>query len=372
MTTRWAAPGRINLIGEHVDYNDGVVLPCALPFTTKVRLTSRDDGLVETHSEGIDEPARFAIHTQPGDVEGWAAYVAGAMWALESRVAEEPQRAKRWEEAIGPGLTIDVESDVPVGAGLSSSAALECAVLTALNEIAACGFGPSDLAVMGQRAENDYVGVPCGVMDQMASMHGRADHLVWLDTRSLEVQHIPFRLSDHGLVLLVIDTRAKHELVDGEYADRRRSCEAAADALQVASLRNATLDQVSTLSDPVLRRRAHHVVSEIQRVLDVADILRAGRPDDIGAFLTSSHESLRDDFEVSCAELDVTVDEAVAGGALGARMTGGGFGGSALALVRERDSEAVEKRVMAAFERSGFELPHVFAVEAAVGARALD
>ncbi|MBA2443819.1 MAG: galactokinase [Nocardioidaceae bacterium] len=371
MRVRWAAPGRINLIGEHVDYNDGVVLPCALPFTTKVTLTSRDDELVEVRSAGIDEPARFAVHTEPGDVEGWASYVAGAMWALESRAAEEPQRAKRWEETMGRGLRIDVESDVPVGAGLSSSAALECAVLAAMNDLATCGFGPSDLAVMGQRAENDYVGMPCGVMDQMTSMHGKADHLVWLDTRSLEIQHIPFKLSDHGLILLVVDTRAKHELVDGEYADRRRSCEAAAEALQVASLRDATPEQVSSLSDPVLRRRAHHVVSEIQRVVDVADILRAGRPADIGAFLTSSHESLRDDFEVSCAELDVTVDEAVAAGALGARMTGGGFGGSALALVREGDAEAVEKRVMAAFERSGFETPHVFAVEAAEGARRL-
>lgn len=372
MSRRWAAPGRINLIGEHVDYNDGVVLPCALPFTTTIRVTPREDGFVEARSAGVDEPARFDIRTEPGDVEGWAAYVAGSIWALESRVSGDSELADPWAELVTPGLTLDILSDVPIGAGLSSSAALECAVLTALNDLAGLGLGASELALLGQRAENDYVGMPCGVMDQMASMHGKADSLVYLDTRSLEVEHIPFKLNRHGLALLVIDTRAEHELVDGEYGDRRRSCEDAAAELHLESLRDATLEQVSSLSDPTLRRRAHHVVSEIQRVLDVAEVLRADRPGDIGGFLTASHESLRDDFEVSCAELDVAVDEALSAGALGARMTGGGFGGSALALVRDSDVDAVTERVTTAFSRSGFETPSVFPVEAAKGAHRVD
>jgi galactokinase len=232
---------------------------------------------------------------------------------------------------------------------LSSSAALECAVASAVNDAWGCGLSPLELAGRCRSAENDFVGVPTGPMDQLASMLSQLGHALLIDCRTLDCSQVPLDLAGDGLRLLVVDTGARHELTVSAYADRRAECEAAVVELGVASLRDATIDAVLRLTDPVLQRRAHHVVTEIARVEDVVALLRAGHTTDIGAFLTASHESLRDDYEVSCPELDVAVEAALAAGALGARMTGGGFGGCAIALCREGDVAAVLDRVEKAY-----------------------
>jgi galactokinase len=354
----WAAPGRVNLIGEHVDYNDGLCLPFALPHVTTARVDRREGSEVEVRSAGRTET--FAVDCAPDEVEGWAAYVAGVVWAL------------RQEGLDVPGLAIEVSSDVPVGAGLSSSAALECAVAGAV--VDASGAGELELitlATVARRAENDFVGVPTGPMDQLASVLGEAGAAVLIDCRDLSARTVPLDVQASGLELLVINTMADHELVGGEYAERRRQCDQARDLLGLASMRDATESDLERIDDPVIRRRAHHVVTEIARVEDVVDVLDAGRVSDIGGFLTASHLSLRDDFEVSCAELDVAVDEALAAGALGARMTGGGFGGCAIALTRRDDVAAVEDRVRAAYDKQGWAAPTIFAAEPSAGAHRL-
>ena len=248
---------------------------------------------------------------------------------------------------------------MPRGAGLSSSASLECATAGALLALAGAELPLRDVALLAQHAENDFVGMPCGVMDQFASTHARAGHLLLLDTRSLEVRHIPFDLAADGLSLLVVDTRAPHQLVDGEYAARRASCEEAARLLGVPALRDVVdLDSaLAALDDDVLRRRVRHVVTENGRVLDVVDLLESGDVRAIGPLLTASHVSLRDDYEVSCRELDLVVDTALAAGALGARMTGGGFGGSAIALVDSGSVEHVRDEILAAFSAAGLTGP---------------
>ena len=347
MTSTWKAPGRVNLIGEHVDYNDGLVLPFALQFTTTAKVSARDDDRVVVRSDGSGE-AEFAASTKPNDVEGWASYVAGVVWALGRR-GRAPM-----------GLDIEISSDVPLGAGLSSSAALTCAVACAIDDEADIGLSRRELAEVARDSENDYVGAPTGAMDQLAAMLCDADSVLLLDCRDLSSRSIPFTLSDAGLALLLIDTNVRHSLVDSEYGARREDCRVAAAQLGLDSLRDATASQVVELSDERLRRRAHHVVSEIARVEQVAAILDAGRPGDIGAQLSASHLSLRDDYEVSCEELDVTVDAALSAGALGARMVGGGFGGCALALCRDEDSAAVLAKVRRAYADQGWESPTVY------------
>ncbi|MBA2773614.1 MAG: galactokinase [Nocardioidaceae bacterium] len=354
MTVRWAAPGRVNLIGEHVDYQDGLVLPFALAQHTSATVERRAGDQVVARSRGQENA--FAVSSSPGEVEGWAAYVAGVVWAL------------RDEGAAVPGLTIDLDSDVPVGAGLSSSAALECAVAGALSDELDLGLSPTALATIARRAENDYVGAPTGAMDQMASMLGESGHALLLDCRDLSTRQVPFDLSGAGLTLLVIDTHAEHSNVGGAYADRRSDCEAAAAQLGLSTLRDAEVGDLPRVTDAVHRRRAQHVMSEIARVQEVATILDAGRPADIGAQLSASHVSLRDDFEVSCDELDAAVDAALAAGALGARMTGGGFGGCAIALVRDGDVTAVEQRVQSAYDRRGWRAADIFAATPSHGA----
>jgi len=261
---------------------------------------------------------------------------------------------------------------VPLGAGLSSSAALTCSVASAINDECSLGLHPRELADVSRVAENEFVGVPTGTMDQLASMLCESDHLLLLDCRSMETRSIPFAPAAAGLTLLLIDSQARHSLVASEYGDRRRDCEAATAELDVDSLRDATLEQVTSLHDDRLRRRAHHVVSEIDRVQRVASILDSGNPADIGAYLTASHESMRDDFEISCEELDVLVDAALDGGALGARMTGGGFGGCAVVLCRADDLEAVTSRVESAYDTHGWTPPTTWTPEPAQGAHRLD
>jgi galactokinase len=349
----------VNLIGEHTDYNDGFVLPLALRLGTTIAAAPRGDRRLVLAS--LQEPAGEVTvdldSLTPGVVSGWAAYVAGTAWALSDA------------GVTVPGADLLVDGDLPRGAGLSSSASLECAAAGALLGLTGESLPAAEVALLAQRAENDFVGVPCGVMDQFAVTHARSGHLLLLDTRSLEVRHIPFELYDEGLTLLVIDTRAPHRLVDGEYAARRAACERAAALLGVPSLRDVDgLDSaLQQLDDEVLRRRVRHVVTENARVLAVVALLESGDVRGIGPHLTASHASLRDDFEVSCPELDLAVSTALACGALGARMTGGGFGGSALALVESSETGPVSTAILDAFASSGFATPAFIAAEPGEG-----
>ena len=368
----WLAPGRANLMGEHTDYNEGFVLPFALgqgvtaaasknPDRAGRRLTvcSRQEpgDTVEVDLDGL----------APGRVTGWAAYPAGVAWALE---------------AAGhrlPGACIAIDSDVPAGAGLSSSAALECATALALTSLADLDVPRAELVTIARRAENEFAGVPTGIMDQSASLLCRAGHALLLDCRTLETSQVPFDPAAGDAGLLLINTRARHELADGEYGRRRAECEEAARRLGIRSLRDLTdLADTGSLTDPVLRRRVRHVFTDNQRVLEVVALLRAspgvspgpspGPSADtyreIGRLLTQAHASLRDDFEVSWPEADAAVEAAVAAGASGARMIGGGFGGSVLALVPAAAGQGsgpgsgpVRDAVTAAFARHGWTAP---------------
>ncbi len=349
----WAAPGRVNLIGEHTDYNDGFVLPFALPDRTAVAAATASNPEWTVWSESAGDPVTFdAAALRPGRVSGWAAYVSGVVWAL-------------CEAGIDvPGARLAICSDVPTGAGLSSSAALECAVLAALLDLTGVlGAWPlTRWPALAQRAENAYVGVPCGIMDQSAATLCREGHALFLDCRSRVTSQVPLRLAETGLAMLIIDTRAPHRHAGGEYAARRATCESAAQALGVPALRDVTdVDAaLAGLPDEVSRRRVRHVITENERVLATVARLRAGRPESIGPLLNASHESLRDDFEVTVAELDLAASAAGAAGALGARMTGGGFGGCVIALVAATAAGAVGNAVTTAFSKAGFAAPVMF------------
>ncbi|MDQ3905478.1 MAG: galactokinase [Actinomycetota bacterium] len=333
----WAAPGRVNLIGEHVDYAGGLCLPLALPQRTVVAAAPRDDGQLRLRSWHRDaQPWDGAVDTiGPGHPSGWAAYPAGVIWALG---------------AAAGGLDLLVGESVPPGAGLASSAALECAVALAVDALwglglAATTAGRAQLAAACRRAENEVVGAPTGGMDQLASLCCTPGHALLLDCRNHTTRQLPLDLRTAGLNLLVVNTGAPHRIVDSEYAARRRSAELAAAALGIPTLRDASANQVEELTDLVLRQRARHVVSEIARVQAVVALLESGRIGDIGPLLNASHASLRDDLAVSSSELDEVVRAACAAGALGARMTGGGFGGSAVILVEQRATAAVVRAV---------------------------
>lgn len=361
----WAAPGRVNLIGEHTDYNDGFVLPLALPHTARAAVARRDDGVLRLHSAdvggGVTELRLDEL--EPGGVQGWEAYPAGVVWALLD--AGHPVT----------GLDLHLASTVPTGAGLSSSAALEIVTALAVNDLYDLGLQRWRLARLAQRAENVFVGVPCGIMDQTASACCTEGHALHLDTRDLGQRQVPFDLAAEGLRLLVVDTRVKHQLGDGAYANRRSACEKGAALLDVPALRDIPYEELAgalaRLDDPVLRRRVRHVVTENHRVEEVIGRLEAGDPRAIGPLLTAGHVSLRDDFEVSCPELDLVVASAEDAGALGARMTGGGFGGSAVVLVEEDGAEEVGRAVTAAFAARGHRAPRVFTAVPAAGARRL-
>jgi galactokinase len=355
----WQAPGRVNFIGEHTDYNDGFALPFAIGAGVCVAAAAREDGLIALSSRQYGEevvtvsPGVLA----PGGVAGWAAYPAGVAWALRSA-----------GQRVG-GASLAVDADLPAGAGLSSSAALECATGLALAELYRLAVTRPELAAFGRRAENDFVGVPTGLMDQLAVLLGQAGHALLLDCRAGTGTSVPLDPAAAGLALLVIDTRARHELTDGGYAARRRACEDAARALGVRSLRDvASVGDLGRLTDPVLRRRARHVVSENCRVLDVAGLLRAGYLDRVGSLLTASHASLRDDFEVSWPEADAAVEAALQAGALGARMTGGGFGGSVIALAPDAAAAGVAGVVADVFGRQGWRAPVITPTQPAQGA----
>jgi len=355
----WAAPGRVNLIGEHTDYNDGFVLPLAIDRRVTLAAARRDDDLLRILSleKGTAEVPLAGI--RPGAVQGWAAYVAGAVWSL----AQEGVR-------VG-GLDVVLTSDVPVGSGLSSSAAVECSTVLAARDLYGGPQDPVRLAKVAQRGENEVVGVPCGIMDQTASLACTAGHVLLLDTRSLATTQIPFDVDVAALSLLVIDTRVSHALADGAYAERRGACEQAARLLGIPALRDATeaaLEASRHRLGELRYRRARHVVGENGRVLEVTRLLSLGLLDRIGPTLTASHASLRDDYEVSAAELDLAVETATRTGALGARMTGAGFGGCALALVPAGASATVAEAVTQAFTDRGLKAPAVFPVAPVDGA----
>nr|WP_205864355.1 galactokinase [Planosporangium mesophilum] len=356
----WVAPGRVNLIGEHTDYNDGYVLPFALPQVTAAAVLPADAGWTVC-SEGHDGAVSFGEDDlKPGGVTDWAAYVAGVVWALREAGVDVP------------AARITIASDVPVGAGLSSSAAIECAVMAALVDLAGASVPDQKLVRLAQRAENEYVGAPTGIMDQSASTLSRAGHALFLDCRTLDVEHIPFDVAAAGLAVLVVNTNAPHRHVDGEYANRRAACEAAARVLGVAALRDvsaAALPGALARLDEVSARRVRHVVTENQRVLDTVDLLRAGDIAGIGPLMTASHESMRDDFEITVPEVDTAVSAALEAGAYGARMTGGGFGGCVLALVDASRAEAVSSAVASAFASAGFTAPDSFVVTPGEGVR---
>ncbi|MFF0724711.1 galactokinase [Streptomyces sp. NPDC004134] len=368
----WAAPGRVNLIGEHTDYNDGFVMPLALPHTTLAAARRRDDGVLRLHSgDGESRLTELAVDgldplTVGGDRGGWAAYPAGVVWALLRTVDAFADFA---------GADIHYESTVPTGAGLSSSAALEVSTALALSDLYGLGLDPVRLAKVGRHAENDFVGVPSGIMDQMASACCTAGNVLYLDTRDLTQRAVPFDLAAGGLTLLVVDTQVKHALGDGEYAERRAGCEAAARALGVPALRDvpyAELDAaLARLTDPAVRPLVRHVVTEDRRVEECIALLDAGRTRDIGPVLLDGHASLRDDFRVSCRELDVVVESSAAAGALGARMTGGGFGGSAIVLAETDAADTVGKAVESAFAAADFRPPRIFPAVPGAGARRL-
>ncbi len=357
----WQAPGRANLIGEHTDYNQGLVLPFALDRGVLAAAARRQDGMLVIRSrQAPGEPAALPLDTlAPGRMTGWAAYPAGVAWALREAGHQ-----------VG-GASLAIDSTVPAGAGLSSSAALECATALALTGLYGLDVPRVDLAALARRAENDFVGVPSGIMDQSASLLCRAAHALLLDCRTGERSAVPLDPAAAGLALLITDTGARHALGDGRYALRRAECEQAASALGVGSLRDAAgATAADGLADPVLRRRARHVITENHRVTQAARLLRAGDLAGCGPLLSASHASLRDEFEVSWPEADAAVDAAVAAGALGARMMGGGFGGSVIALVPAGQT-AVADAVRARYARHGWPPPEFLDAPPSAGARRL-
>jgi galactokinase len=366
----WAAPGRVNLIGEHTDYNDGFVLPFALPFRAITTARRRESPHWTVHSTNRAETIGFGVpELAPGTVTGWAAYVAGVVWALR-----EAGLASGFEV---PGADLLVSSDVPVGAGLSSSAALECSVVAALADLG--GFGDSldgfERARIARQAENDYVGVPCGIMDQAASTLCGEGHALFLDCRTSATEHVPLGLTDAKLAILVTDTKAPHELTDGAYADRLRACQEAAARLGVPALRDVGEHELAkaldTLGDEVLRRRVRHVVTEDARVLRTVEALRRGDLRGIGPLLTASHSSMRDDYEITVPEVDTAVRAALAAGAYGSRMTGGGFGGCVISLVDVDRATGVRENIETAFRSADFAPPASFLALPAAGAHRL-
>lgn len=352
-----SAPGRVNLIGEHVDFLDGFVLPFAISDVTTVAIARNSTGVIRSASlqkEGVINTVDVA-KLSPKSGEAWTRYPIGVLWSLE----------------INCGLDILIDGQVPLGAGLSSSAALECAMATAINELFDLKLSLSQLARAAQRAENVYVGMPCGIMDQSVSLMATQGNALLLDTRDLSTEQIPFDIAPLGLELLVIDTQVHHALVDGGYAERRASCEKAVADLRITSLRDISVAEfVARKSelDEKTYSRAFHGVTEMQRVLEAVALLKAGDFVGFGEIVSDAHISLRDNYTVSCPELNLAADTANKFGALGSRMIGGGFGGSAIALIKAKDSELIRSEISSAFMASRFKSPRFFSALPSSGA----
>jgi len=344
-----AAPGRVNLIGEHIDYSEGFVLPFAIKDRTTAAIRKRDDSTVRIASaQRRNKVVTVDINNvKPGLKGEWERYALAVLWSM----------------GVKTGVDLLIDGHVPLGAGLSSSAALECSVATAVNHLFDMGFSLEELARLTQRAENQYVGVPCGIMDQSVSLMATVGSALLLDCRDLSTRNIPFDVASSGLELLIIDTQAHHALTDGGYAERRASCESVAAKLAIKSMRElsmAQLDAGKELLTPVEYVRARHAVSEMQRVLDCVEALSKSDFVKVGELINQSHASLRDDYTVSCPELDTAVDASLAAGALGARMVGGGFGGSAIALIQASKTTETIRAVEKAFADKKFKAPRFF------------
>jgi galactokinase len=362
--TQWAnpeiiasAPGRVNLIGEHIDFCEGFVIPFAIADRTTVKISRRTDR--EIHIRSAQRPEHTIVtdidSLNPGAPGDWERYVLGVLWALE----------------IKSGLNIEIDGAVPLGAGLSSSAALECSVALAVNEIFALGHSLKDLALAAQKAENLYVGMPCGIMDQAVSLLAQAGSALLIDCRDLETTLIPFEISSHGLELLIIDTQVHHALVDGGYANRRAACESAATKLAKKSLRDISISELKQSQDlltPDEFLRARHGITEIARVLDAVIALKESNFTKLGNLISASHLSLRDGYDVSCPELNLAVDVSLKFGAIGARMIGGGFGGSAIALAPKEKVMEIESEIAKSFAAKGFTAPRFFTSPPSAGA----
>ena len=355
-----AAPGRVNLIGEHIDYSDGFVLPFAIKDRTLVAARKRGDSTVRIASaQRRNKIVTVDISTvKPGLKGEWERYALGVLWAL----------------GVKEGVDLLIDGHVPLGAGLSSSAALECSVATAMNHLFDLGFNLEELARLTQKAENQYVGVPCGIMDQSVSLMATQGSALLLDCRDLTTKNIPFDVASSGLELLIIDTQAHHALTDGGYAERRASCESVVAKLGIASLRELSMEQLENSRGLLTETefvRARHAVTEMKRVLESVEALSNSDFERVGQLINQSHISLRDDYTVSCPELDTAVEAALAAGALGSRMVGGGFGGSAIALIQASKTTETIKTVEKAFSSKGFKAPRFFTSLPSQGAELL-
>ena len=359
-----SAPGRVNLIGEHVDFLDGFVLPFAISDVTTVAISKNSSKVIRVASiqKGGEIKSVDFSKIAPMTGEPWTRYPIGVLWALGN-------------EALSNGLDILVDGRVPLGAGLSSSAALECAVATAVNELFGLNLSLPELARITQKGENVYVGMPCGIMDQSVSLMATQGNALLLDTRDLSTEQIPFDIAPLGLELLVIDTQVHHALVDGGYAERRASCEKAVADLGITSLRDISVSEFEARKSELDAKtyiRAYHGVTEMKRVLDAVVLLKSGDFVGFGEIVTLAHQSLRDNYTVSCPELDLAADTATRFGALGARMIGGGFGGSAIALIKARDSELIKSEIRGAFMASKFKAPRFFSALPSQGAAVIN
>ena len=360
-----AAPGRVNLIGEHTDYSDGFVLPLAIERQTVIVAAPTDGRQATVSSRDMDGEATFAVDRSlaPG-TPTWANYVKGVVAGCIERGSDPG------------GFDALIDSTVPVGGGLSSSAALEVAAATVIEALTEAPLAAADKALLCQRAEHEFAGMPCGIMDQSIAVMGRADHAMLLDCRSLAVRHVP--LADPQVTVLIVNSNVRHELTGSEYPERRRQCEQAAAAMNVKALRDATMPMLAAAQDHldlVTHRRARHVVTENNRVQQAADALTVGNWPALGQLMYASHVSLRDDFQVSCPELDLLVELAAGLGAsegvYGSRMTGGGFGGCTVSLVDTNAVEAIVSHIQGEYLRQTGIEPTLFATRPAGGARVL-
>ncbi len=350
------APGRVNLIGEHTDYNDGFVLPMAIDRAMWIALRPRDDRHVVLHSLDFPEVGGFSLH-EISHGRAWDEYLRGMAWGLQ----EASYTLNGWEGVLG--------SDIPVGAGLSSSAALEMVTAMAFSAVGGWEFIPDIMAKIGQKAENEWVGANTGIMDQMISASGQVDHALLIDCRDLSTRHIPLPTK---ATVVILDTTTRHTHTDSGYNERREQCEAAARFFGVSHLRDVALKEFKDRSanlDELIRRRARHIISENERVLKAAQALSKGDAVEMGKLMNESHTSMRDDFEITNAELNIMVQAAQAQpGCFGARMTGGGFGGCAVALVHEDAVGAFVENVHASYaETTGLD-PKIYLCKATNGA----